>query len=142
MGTGAVTGTPDRAVGQAFRAATSCAPAAALPPAPVRRVAEVSVIPLTGHLAGLAVRSLALELAEVALAAFEAPPWNETPAHARQLVDRMLTDTQRPGVAFALVVMFLPSVEYRVASRSPVRTRTTSRSAFGPEPAGQGRLVA
>lgn len=102
MGTRAVTGTPDRAVGQAFPATRSGVPAAALPPVAGRRGAQVSVIPLAGPVAGLAVRSLAVELAEVALASFGAPPWNETPAQARQLVDRMLTDAQRPGVVFAL----------------------------------------
>lgn len=102
MRTAAATSTPDKAVGRVFSARRSCTPATALPPVPVRRGAQVSVIPLTGSLAGLAARSLALELAEVALASFAAPPWNETPAQARQLVDRMLTDTQSPAVAFAL----------------------------------------
>lgn len=102
MGKGAVTSTPDKAVGQAFPATTSCVPATALPPVPGRRGARISVIPITGPLAGLAANSLALELAEIALACFAEPPWNETPAETRQLVDRVLTDTQHPGVAFAL----------------------------------------
>lgn len=102
MGTGLVTSTADMTADRAFAAAMPGAPAATLPAVRARRPAQVSVIPLTGPLAGLAARSLAVELAEVALAAFQAPPWNETPAHARQLVDRMLTDTQSPGVACAL----------------------------------------
>jgi ribosomal protein S18 acetylase RimI-like enzyme len=57
---------------------------------------------LTGDRAGMAVRGLVSALAEVAAAAFMAPPWNETPAHATWLVTRMLADARGPGFALAL----------------------------------------
>lgn len=58
------------------------------------------MITLTGGLASMAVRSRLL--ADVASSAFAAPPWNETPAHARQLADRMPADARHPGFALAL----------------------------------------
>jgi len=66
------------------------------------RIPEVTVIALTGDHAELAVRGLAAALTEVAAAAFAAPPWNETPAHARRLAVRMIEDAQGPGFALAL----------------------------------------
>ena len=67
-----------------------------------RRIPQVAVIALTGDQAGLAVRGLAAALAEVAAAAFAAPPWSETPAQARRLAVRMLEDAQRPGFTVSL----------------------------------------
>jgi GNAT superfamily N-acetyltransferase len=55
-----------------------------------------------GGLAGMAACSLAPVLAEVALSAFAAPPWNETRGHARKLVSLMLADAQQPGFTLAL----------------------------------------
>ena len=97
MGIGIVTGTPDEATCGTMVEASP-------PPAtgPANGGARVSVITLIGGLANLAVSGLRPVLAEVALSAFTAPPWNETPAQARQLADRMLADAQRPGFALAL----------------------------------------
>ncbi len=101
------TGTADQAAGRAdgtqpSPVALSSGLAAALPPVPVRRSPRVSVITLTGGLVGLAARSLAEELADIAVSAFTAPPWNRMPDQARQLADRMRTDAQCPGFALAL----------------------------------------
>jgi ribosomal protein S18 acetylase RimI-like enzyme len=66
---------------------------------------QVMVVTLTGRMAGLAVGGLIGPLCELAAAAFAAPPWNETPAHARQLAGRMLADAEHGG--FVLAVAFL-----------------------------------
>ena len=75
---------------------------AAVPPGPRRHGSRVSVITQTGDLAGMAVRELMAALAEAAAEAFAAPPWNETPAHARWLTARMLAEAQHPGFVLAL----------------------------------------
>jgi GNAT superfamily N-acetyltransferase len=97
MGIGIVTGTPDEATCSTV-VDTGPPPAAG----PANGAARVCVITLTGGLANLMVSGLGPVLAEVALLAFTAPPWNETPAQAWQLADRMLADAQRPGFALAL----------------------------------------
>jgi len=109
MGIGTVGGTRDAAArhvtagaGQPSRAALARKHAEAPWPSQASRIARAAVITLTGGLAGMAACSLAPVLAEVALSAFAAPPWNETPAHACQLVSRMLADAQQPGFTLAL----------------------------------------
>ncbi len=109
-GTGALLGirTADQAAGQAdgtekpSPVTLSCGRVVAPPRPRVNRSAQVSVITLTGGLAVLATGSLAQELADIAVSAFTAPPWNRTPAQARQLAERMLTDARCPGFALAL----------------------------------------
>ena len=109
MGIGAVNGTCHATgsnvtsdTGQQWSAGLSCKLVAARPVVRGRRPAQVAVITLTGGLAAVAVRGLAPALTEVALSAFAAPPWNETPSHARQLAARMLADASHPGFALAL----------------------------------------
>jgi len=79
-------------------------PTRSAPSSPDRRrdIPQVTVITLTGDQAGLAVRGLVAPLAEVAAAAFAAPPWSETPTQARRLAVRMLEDAQRPGFTVSL----------------------------------------
>ncbi len=109
MGIGTVTGTRNEATCSVIAdtepppsAAPSRMPAALSPPVRAGSAARVSVITLTGGLADLAVSGLRPVLTEVALSAFAAPPWDETPEHARQLANRMLADAQLPGFALAL----------------------------------------
>ena len=66
--------------------------------------AQFTIITMTGPLAAVAVGGLASELSDLAAAAFAAPPWKETPAHARQLTTRMLADARQP--AFVLAFAF------------------------------------
>lgn len=54
-----------------------------------------------GRPAGEAACALAGELCDLAAAAFATPPWNEIPAHARQLTDRLLTDGQQSTFVLA-----------------------------------------
>jgi len=64
-----------------------------------------TLIAMTGPLAAAAAGGLADELRELAAAAFSAPPWNETPAQARQLTDRMLADARNPAFVLAFAFM-------------------------------------
>ena len=70
---------------------------------PARQVGSGSftVIAMTGYLAGMVARALADEVTGLAAAAFGAPPWNERPAHARQLTSRMLADAGHPVFTLA-----------------------------------------
>jgi len=63
---------------------------------------RLTVIPMTGPLAGEAARALAGELTVLAAEAFAGPPWNETPAHARQLAGQILADAAHPAFTLAL----------------------------------------
>lgn len=75
---------------------------AALPSGRPNGAGRVRVIPMTGSLAGMVARGLANDLTDLAAAAFAAPPWNETSAHARQLTSRMLADARHPLFVLAL----------------------------------------
>ena len=61
-----------------------------------------TVIHMTGSLASEAARALAGELTVLAAAAFAGPPWNETPAQARQLYGQILADAMYPAFTLAL----------------------------------------
>jgi len=61
-----------------------------------------SVIAMTGSRAAEVARALASELTGLAAQAFAAPPWNETPAHARQLTGQILADAGQPAFVLAL----------------------------------------
>jgi len=78
--------------------------AAAVPPAQPKSARPFTLITMTGSLAAEAARGLKDELSELAAEAFSAPPWHETPAQARQLTDRMLSDARNP--AFVLAFAF------------------------------------
>jgi len=74
---------------------------AALPPAQ-DGAGRLTVIHMTGPRAGEAARALAGDLAALAAEAFAGPPWNETPAHARQLAGQVLADAVHPAFTLAL----------------------------------------
>jgi len=67
---------------------------------------QFTIITLTGPLAAVAAGGLASELSDLAAAAFAAPPWKETPAHARQLTTRMLADARHPAFVLAFAFAF------------------------------------
>ena len=67
-----------------------------------RPAGQFTVIPVAGPLGGEAARALVGELTDLAAAAFAAPPWNETPAQARQLTGQVLADSRHPAFVLAL----------------------------------------
>ena len=74
---------------------------------PARAAAVISrsaaeVICLSGAAAEVAAVSFASALARVAQLTFAAPPWRESAAQARQLVDRMLADAGLSGFVLSL----------------------------------------
>jgi GNAT superfamily N-acetyltransferase len=74
----------------------------AIPPARHDGARRFTVITVTGFLAAEVARALANELTGLAAAAFAVPPWNETPAHARQVTGQMLADAGHPAFVLAL----------------------------------------
>jgi len=111
MSAGVVDGTYADVIGRAaagttlrWSAGLSCRRVPAHPAAAGTRADQVKVTTLTGDLASLAVGGLAAALADVFLAAFAGPPWNETPARARQLPARMLAEVRQPGFVLALAL--------------------------------------
>jgi len=66
---------------------------------------RAEVIALSGLVAAMAADGLTAVLAQVAIAAFAGPPWNEPAARARLAIDRMLTDAGSGGT-FVLALAF------------------------------------
>ncbi len=77
---------------------------AAAPPARLTGAGRFTVAVVTGPRADALASGLAGDVCDLAAAVFAAPPWNQTPAHARLLTDRMLADAEQ--AAFVLAVAF------------------------------------